>query len=236
MNIDKYVATTMTSVLVSVLGVFIPLYGDILILAGLFSFSGCITNWIAIHMLFEKVPFFYGSGVILNRFEEFKFAIKNLVMSEFFTEEQIRIFFNNESKLSSLNIIGNIDFDNIYEELIEVIMNSKFGVTLSLIGGSEALLPLKDPIVGKLKEIIKQFVDNDLSSSLEAENISDILVKIESALDNRLNSLTPEDIKIIIQKMIKEHLGWLVVWGGVFGGLIGLISSLFFKYSLPGIF
>ncbi|ELA8065922.1 DUF445 domain-containing protein, partial [Vibrio alginolyticus] len=23
----------------------------------------------------------------------------------------------------------------------------------------------------------------------------------------------------------KEHLGWLVVWGGVFGGLIGVIST-----------
>jgi hypothetical protein len=27
--------------------------------------------------------------------------------------------------------------------------------------------------------------------------------------------------------MIREHLGWLVVWGGGFGGLIGLIASLF---------
>jgi len=33
-------------------------------------------------------------------------------------------------------------------------------------------------------------------------------------------------VKNIIQRMIKEHLGWLVVWGGVFGGLIGLGFSL----------
>jgi hypothetical protein len=25
--------------------------------------------------------------------------------------------------------------------------------------------------------------------------------------------------------MIREHLGWLVVWGGVFGGLIGLLAA-----------
>jgi len=37
--------------------------------------------------------------------------------------------------------------------------------------------------------------------------------------------LSPNDIKIIIQKMIREHLGWLVVWGGFFGGLLGLIFS-----------
>ena len=33
-------------------------------------------------------------------------------------------------------------------------------------------------------------------------------------------------VKEIIQKMIKEHLGWLVVWGGVFGAVIGLVSTV----------
>ena len=27
---------------------------------GLFAFSGAITNWLAIHMFLEKVPFLYG--------------------------------------------------------------------------------------------------------------------------------------------------------------------------------
>ena len=31
--------------------------------------------------------------------------------------------------------------------------------------------------------------------------------------------------KTVIQKMIKEHLGWLVVWGGFFGGFLGLVLS-----------
>jgi uncharacterized membrane protein YheB (UPF0754 family) len=31
-------------------------------------------------------------------------------------------------------------------------------------------------------------------------------------------------VKEMVERIIKEHLGWLVVWGGVFGGLIGLIS------------
>ena len=29
-------------------------------------------------------------------------------------------------------------------------------------------------------------------------------------------------VKGIMQDMIRAPLGWLVVWGGVFGGLIGL--------------
>jgi len=35
-------------------------------------------------MLFEKIPFLYGSGVIELRFKDFKSGIKNLVMSQFF--------------------------------------------------------------------------------------------------------------------------------------------------------
>ena len=33
-------------------------------------------------------------------------------------------------------------------------------------------------------------------------------------------------VKEMIQTLIREHLGWLVVWGGVFGGLIGAVSSI----------
>ena len=30
------------------------------------------------------------------------------------------------------------------------------------------------------------------------------------------------EVKDIVQQMIRKHLGWLVVWGCAFGGLIGL--------------
>ncbi len=32
--------------------------------------------------------------------------------------------------------------------------------------------------------------------------------------------------KLIIEDMIRKHLGWLVVWGGVFGGAIGVVACL----------
>jgi len=44
-------------------------------------------------------------------------------------------------------------------------------------------------------------------------------------VQKRLDELTPGMVKDIIQKMIRNHLGWLVVWGGFFGGLIGLAAS-----------
>lgn len=65
---------------------------------GFFALSGAITNWLAIHMLFEKVPLLYGSGVIPNRFEEFKTSIKDLMMNQFFTIENVEQFIHNEEQ------------------------------------------------------------------------------------------------------------------------------------------
>ena len=82
--------------------------------AGLFAFSGAITNWLAIHMLFEKVPGLYGSGVIPARFEEFKIAIKTLMMEQFFTEKNIDRFLNKEMSGKSLNlepVLEKVDFN-----------------------------------------------------------------------------------------------------------------------------
>ena len=58
---------------------------------GLFALSGGVTNWLAVHMLFERVPFLYGSGVIPMRFEEFKTGIRKLIMDQFFHLSLIHI-------------------------------------------------------------------------------------------------------------------------------------------------
>ncbi len=205
--------------------------------AGLFAFSGAITNWLAIHMLFEKIPGIYGSGVIPARFEEFKSAIKNLMMSQFFSDENIDRFLNSEMKGgASLNlkpVIEKIDFNPAFDSLVDVIANSSFGGMLAMLGGTEALQPLKQPFVEKMQEeviVISQSdtVKNALKEQLESPQMLDeIKQNIENIIDQRLSELTPALVKEIVQTMIKEHLGWLVIWGGVFGGLIGLVSAHF---------
>ena len=36
--------------------------------------------------------------------------------------------------------------------------------------------------------------------------------------------LTPEKVKSLMEEVIRTHLGWLIVWGNVFGSLIGILS------------
>ncbi|NOH36376.1 DUF445 family protein [Vibrio chagasii] len=206
-----------------------------LLYAGLFAFSGAITNWLAIHMLFEKVPGLYGSGVIPARFEEFKAAIKQLMMEQFFTESNIDRFLSSEmSGGQSLNlepVIKKIDFNPAFDSLVNVIENSQFGGMLAMFGGTEALEPMKAPFVEKMQESVIEIsksdsVKNAIKEELESPAMMDeIKENIEAIIDQRLNELTPKLVKEMVQTMIKKHLGWLVVWGGVFGGVIGLISA-----------
>jgi len=205
-----------------------------LLYAGLFAFSGAITNWLAIHMLFEKVPGLYGSGVIPARFEEFKAAIKQLMMEQFFTESNIDRFLSSEMTGKSLNlepVIKKIDFNPAFDSLVHVIENSQFGGMLAMVGGTEALQPMKAPFVEKMQESVIEIsksdsVKNAIKDELESPAMMDeIKENIEAIIDQRLNELTPKLVKEMVQTMIKKHLGWLVVWGGVFGGVIGLISA-----------
>ncbi|WP_369676630.1 hypothetical protein, partial [Enterococcus faecium] len=65
----------------------------------------------------------------------------------------------------------------------------------------------------------KQLVNDKLmQKAMSSDKLYDTVLGL---VDDRLNELTPAMVKDIIQTMIREHLGWLVVWGGVFGGLFG---------------
>ena len=222
---NKSLITNLLAILIIIVGYLYQEDYQFIIITGVFALSGSITNWLAIHMLFEKIPLLYGSGVILDKFEDIKLGIKDLILQELFTETQINNFLLDNKLTSSDTIINKIDFDKVFIGLVEAIEGSQLGGMLAMVGGRKALDPLKDPFTKKLKIIIEDFVTANTSSDNNSDTTASLLLKIENILDARLADLSPEDIKLIIQKMIKEHLGWLVVWGGFFGGLLGLLLS-----------
>ena len=222
---NKSLITNFLSTLIIIVGYLYQENYPFIIITGVFALSGSLTNWLAIHMLFEKVPLLYGSGVILDKFEDIKLGIKNLILQELFTETQINNFLLDNKVSTSETIINKIDFDKVFIGLVEAIEGSQLGGMLAMVGGRKALDPLKEPFTKKLKIIIEDFVTENTSNDNSSDTTASLLLKIENILDARLADLSPEDIKLIIQKMIKEHLGWLVVWGGFFGGLLGLVLS-----------
>ena len=226
----------------NIITVLIMAYGysngnDLIYMVGLFALSGAVTNSLAIHMLFEKVPFLYGSGVIESKFSQFKISIHNLLMNQFFTREHLTRFFQEEMSSAKKTIdfekiLNKTDFSPAYESLKESVMQSSFGGMLGMFGGESALEPLREPFTKKLQASIISISASDafqevVNEALKSENLSeDIYNKLSKIVNTRLEELTPAMVKEIVQEMIKEHLGWLVIWGAVFGGLIGLVTTL----------
>jgi len=231
---NKNIATNVIALLICIAG--IALNSTMVLTIGMFALSGAITNWLAIHMLFEKVPGLYGSGVIPARFEDFKLGIRELMMTQFFTEENIdRLLSGDNGNIPDLHlapVIEKVDLSPSFDALIKVIMESSFGSMLGMFGGQDALTPLKEPFISSMKESLIELTQQPafmllLKDEIEQPDVlTELREKVEHIVEQRLNELTPKLVKDIIQKMIKEHLGWLVVWGGVFGGIIGLIAAL----------
>ena len=230
---SKSLLTNITALLVIMIAFIVPetLYKPILY-AGLFALSGALTNHLAIHMLFEKVPFLYGSGVIELRFEEFKTAIADMMMKQFFTREQLNKFFaNEEQKIDLAPLVEGADFSPAFDALSKTVMESQFGNMLGMFGGESALDALREPFSKKLKAAVSGIVSSDtfkaqMDHHLQNSTLSeDLIGSIEAIVKNRLDELSPLMVKEMMQDLMREHLGWLVVWGGVFGGLIGLVSS-----------
>ena len=154
---NKNLLTNIISFSIMILGAFSPLYQNIIFSIGLFSLSGGLTNWLAIYMLFEKIPLIYGSGIIPNKFELIKEKIKKLIFDEFFTEKNLKTIVMSEVQFDPDHLIESVGKNNLFSKFVEAIEESSLGNMLKLVGGKAALEPLKDPLIEKMRIILEDF-------------------------------------------------------------------------------
>jgi uncharacterized membrane protein YheB (UPF0754 family) len=226
--------SNLIALLLAVAGYFVPgIAGELVLSTGLYALSGGITNWLAIYMLFEKVPGFYGSGVIPARFEEFKEGIHHMIMRQFFNTENVHQFFTRGGSGAEVStefaqgIIARVDFNKAFDSLVEMILESSFGGMLGMFGGAKALNNLRQPFIDRMQIFLQNMAkDPEMLDQLGKQSADSLLVKVENIVNRRLDELTPQMVKEIVEHMIHKHLGWLVVWGAVLGGLMGLIVEL----------
>ncbi|ASJ75599.1 DUF445 domain-containing protein [Granulosicoccus antarcticus] len=249
---DKHLTPNLLAAAVALLSLALPEpWQSLLLSTGLFALSGSLTNWLAVHMLFERVPGLYGSGVITLHFEEFKLGILRMVHEELFAKDKVERLLSQESTPSEGDdptsqaksgladavdlepLLTAIDLDAAYDQLVATIVESSFGSMLAMVGGETALQPLREPFKERMHGFladaaksprIQAAIGEQLSKAASSERFVN---KLDTLLRARLDEMTPEMVRDIMQRMIREHLGWLVVWGGVFGGLIGLVAGLF---------
>ena len=253
---DKHLTPNLLAAALVLLSFALPEPWQALMLStGLFALSGALTNWLAVHMLFERVPGLYGSGVITLHFEEFKAGILRMVHEELFSKDKVERLLSAKSRSASDGdktdsntdslgaaidlepMLTAIDLDAAYDQLVATIAESSFGSMLAMVGGEAALQPLREPFKERMRGFladaarsprIQAAIGEQLGKAASSERFVN---RLDQLLRARLDEMTPEMVRDIMQRMIREHLGWLVIWGGVFGGVIGLVAGLFGMFS-----
>ena len=153
-----------------------------------------------------------------------------------FTEENIdRFLAGNDNPATTIDltpVINKVDLSPAFDNLVSVVEQSSFGGMLAMVGGTEALQPMREPFIEKMRTSVVEISQSEEFNTILREELEQPSVmagmrdKVSDIIEKRLNELTPQLVKEIVQKMIHEHLGWLVVWGGVFGGIIGLVAAV----------
>ena len=218
------------------LPLWVVLAGPWLLAAGVFGFAGGTTNWLAVRMLFDKVPFLYGSGVIPSRFREIRATIKDLILTHFFDEDYLRRFLQEHAELFPtgkaleerlVTALESEQADEAIRDQLEKLKEGPFGMMVKM-AGVDMLTPVIQQFLTRLAvELAPQF------SKLGGQDTLDIPAlreRVGLLLETKLVELTPETVKQMMEQVMREHLGWLIVWGNVFGGAIGLLSRALALY------
>jgi uncharacterized membrane protein YheB (UPF0754 family) len=201
---------------------------------GLFSFSGGITNWLAVKMLFDKIPFLYGSGIIPGRFKEIRKSMKDTIMTFFFDIDYMNDYLNDKStsikKVAQdkiKQVLNDKEFDNKIVEVLKELTSDNTNIYSGMIlmftnNGTDY-----NSILNIIKPLMKDFFLNFINNTGHSEfiNIITIRSELDKLLDHKMEFITAGIVKVMIENVIRDHLTWLIIWGNIFGGVIGLITQ-----------
>ena len=156
-----------------------------------------------------------------------------MIMEQFFNPENVQQFFRQggaggtvSSELAE-GIIARVDFNKAFDSLVEMILESSFGSMLGMFGGGKALNNLRQSFIDRMQNFLQDMArDAEMLEQLGRQSADSLLSKVKNIVNKRLDELTPQMVKEIIEHMIHKHLGWLVVWGAVLGGIMGLLVEL----------
>ena len=212
-------------------------YGRYILAFGLFGFAGGVTNWLAVKMLFDEIPGVYGSGIIPKQFKEIRRTMKVMIMDTFFEPQflqkqfadKIEQFADKDVVIKRMNqMFNSAEFDKMLDDRLarftEVDPTNPMGMMMGMMGATAE----------KLKPTIKNFVGNmsgDIAPIIAklvgrmTFPIDKIREQVDVLMEDRLKELTADRVKKLIEAVMRAHLGWLVVWGNIFGGLIGVVSE-----------
>lgn len=119
---------------------------------------------------------------------------------------------------------------------VDKLMDAPFGGLLAIVGSEtieDAIGKFVARFLGSMKPKVLEASatfrpePGALGVELDEEKIiADLRAQVNHLLERKLQELDAERVKRLTEDVMRKHLGWLVVWGNIFGGLLGLAAYL----------
>jgi len=206
--------------------------GRYMLSVGLFAFAGGITNFIAIQMLFYKIPGIYGSGVIEKRYKSIRRSMKDMILSTFFQPDFLNKYIPQklreaaagadvESKINAF--LTSEAGQAMLDEKIDQLGESPEGQLVDSMNiNISSFKPFVKPVmISFLSDLGPTIMYNLIDPRKGGLNLVKLRDELDRYMCERMEEVTPQMMVDILYCVVLHYLGWLVVWGCIFGGIMG---------------
>ena len=187
-------------------------------------------------MLFDEIPGVYGSGIIPKQFRQIRATIKEMIMDTFFEPSFLKKQLSQKLgglvqpeviETHLLAVLDSDEFSQMVDQKMEELSATPMGAMVKMAGiTADSLKPFLKPFIKgistKVAPMIGEIVNGGSGAGSPIMRLRD---EVNRLMEERLKELTAQRVKGLIEAVMRAHLGWLVVWGNIFGGLIGVISE-----------
>ena len=126
-----------------------------------------------------------------------------------------------------VTMVTSPEMDQMVEAKLKELANRSEGMLFTMLGIDT--LQMKPAVKWFMEAMVHDmvpFMENMFGSGDMFGGIAKMQQQLDDLMEVKLEELTPLRVKELVEDVIRIHLGWLVVWGNIFGGLIGVVSAL----------
>lgn len=213
--------------------------------AGLFGFTGGVTNWLGIKLIFKRIPGVFFSGAVVKNMSVTKKLLADFIVESFFSPLQVKQYIEQKANCYLTfesfdehleNLVNSARVKAMINEQLDFLMGTPEGLKLQFLGiTKEKLEPLVKPQLLRMKVSIVPLLLSCVES-LELLNADHLREQIVDLISTRTHELSAQQVEQLVIDAVYRHLSWIVFWGCVLGAVIGClaeVASVFVRGPYP---
>lgn len=203
---------------------------------GTFGFTGGCVNYLAVTFFYKKIPGLYGTGIIVNHYQDICESVRTSVIDIFFDEEFLKFYSKQKlnHQIVRLNIEGHLQrilqsetVDQLITTELHSLASSPEGQLLSSVGIKLSSLRslVKPYVVDLLTDVVPVLMERFTSYSQD-QGIKNLKQELKSYTTRRKEEVPSNRVELLMKDLLFSHLQLLVILGCVVGIFLGVLSRI----------